>query len=58
MSLKNQVNKTCKLNYFDLNESGIKKEFELIKEYLNSQPEIINKLNDLSKNLSILFTKR
>ena len=52
MSFKNQVNKTCKLNSFDSNESGIKKEFELIKEYLNSQPEIINKLNDLSKNLS------
>ena len=52
MNLNNQGTKTKTIKSQDSIESGIKKEFELIKDYLNSQPDLINKLNDISKNLN------
>ena len=52
MSIDNQSKITNKSNSQNSSNSVITKEFELIKEYLNHQPEQINKLNNISNILS------
>ena len=55
MSFDNQINKVNDTNAGDSGKSDNKKEFELIKGFLNSQPDRINSLNNISKTLNSII---
>ena len=55
MSFDNQIYKVNDANSQDSSLSSNKKEFELIKKFLNSQPDRINSLNDISKTLNSII---
>ena len=52
MSFDYQNKKTCSTKNNDPNITNNIKEFELIKNYLNSQPDKINNLINVSKTLN------
>ena len=55
MSFDNQIYKVNAASTQDSSLSSNKKEFELIKKFLNSQPDRINSLNDISKTLNSII---